>query len=149
MILLVHFHNNFPMKVMWQVVIDFYLHLQLTSPFYLSLITCHLDFVVNFFFIFYFLVLVALLLKYFNFLRKEKKMFQIFSHLLKKKIKKTKKLSKPLVYFGIDSKRYLHMCFFTHSCYFSLGTNCVFWTKKYLVCFICSKTSLCLSTCLG
>ena len=89
MILLVHFHNNFPMKVMWQVVIDFYLHLQLTSLFYLSLITCHLDFVVNFFYIFFF-VLVALLLKYFNFLRKEKKMFQIFSPLLKKKLKKQK-----------------------------------------------------------
>lgn len=87
--------------------------------------------------------LAALPLKYFNFVRR-KKMFQIFSPSFKKK----KKISETLVYVGIDSKRYLHMFFFPHSLYLSLGTNCVFWPKDYLISFICSKTSLCLSRCL-
>ena len=65
---------------MWQVVTVFHLDPQLTSLFfYLSLTTCHLDFVVEFLWKY---CVGSTTIKIFNFIRK-KKMFQNFAYLLK------------------------------------------------------------------
>ena len=87
-----------------------------------------------------FFVLVALLLKHFNFVRKEKKMFKIFSPLLNKK--KKKKFSPRLQLTLAMTAEGIYIRVSLLILFISLQGQLSILTKKNLVCFLCSKKSL-------